>query len=981
MDLTLAEARMLDGDMAAVYAEQAVLRAKLDTHAANEKRLQAKVKAAEQEKARMTEQLAERLKKNAVEDAAELAAVEGASRFRVAGGRDIDLDLETSDPLGTNEFTLQCMSFTPAEDCEAKALFFVVQFYHFPPTRTECVRLVQTTAARSRVLVREGPTGSPLMDQPPGLTVRYTVSGDGDGGLSTRKLPSYLATACLHIEVWDAESLIQMGTVRMPLGTLLRQGTERVETLSTLDVCSERANSSEVYGKLQLRMVCAGHITPMELEADAGRGKGGADRVQSVLPAPASIVRQKHVSRPKTVHESESTMDAFSSTVKVEDDTVRSWRLRSAKGMVLDEDGALSPRPSSSRSPLVDGRSAAMVQLDAIRAHSRTAKIKLSLHQAITRCVRLSPTFGRAEYFELVFENPFPDDHTFTLNCPHEEISVVTDEKERQAFGRASYDLASSAKQLNPTSMAADLKPAERVHIVFKFFSCCCGHPMSLSPEQRGAAKDAERSFCEGTLDYTRPMGTLPDSVGGAASLHPEHGLGHVWHHSDPIAARTMEITLDAAETGQVGARLEVEIMPNSAVVDSRMHLYRPQNEWFRSTVKIQPYMIPRGKGGAGRPRGGAWSALCTRGDVVASVAARGANKPGEQLELDLELRGRSGSSPRVETFFVLLYQDGYDATPRGLWQVVLHSLEDRPILTTAGQAAETKLAVRLLNDTQVVLYRSSAPSLEVTPSSETKIGLGGLVEAGARLRPGMEIGRHSWIVTCVEAEQRLSQREVLWSWLVSTTVQPPLISRRYEAYGLPHDREKRVKISFENKHATSRAFALHTNQPAVLHLPQQRLVLSAGASAFIEVIFQPQPEGTLVDTTVFLNDEDERTDTCIAIRGCWMPPPSAHDSAGNVITNPQAESDAAAAVDKAREAAEGSASPDVAAVDEPEGTTAEAAAAETAAAETAAAETAAEAPTELVVDAAAAEPAAPADAAAAVEEPVADVAAPEAAE
>lgn len=800
MDLTLAQARKMAGGLEPVLAEQEKLRASLEKHEANEQRLRAKVRSAEEEHSRMEAKLAERLKANAEEDAAELSRHETASRFRVApDGREIDLDLETSDPLGTNSFALQCMSFTPAEGCDVRALFFVVQFYHFPPTRTECVRLVQTPTNSGRVLVREGPTGQPLLDQPPGITVRYRVSGDGVGGLSTRSLPTYLATACLHVETWDAESLIQLGTVRMPLGSMLRQGTERVETTSTLQVCSERANASESYGQLQLRMVCTGHITPIELE---GRKRSLGDGcVQTVLPAPASVHRQKHLSRPRTVHNSESVAAAFSSTIKVEDATVREWRLKSAKGMILDGTGSLSPRPTSTRSSLVDGRSAAMVQLDAIRAHARNAHIRHSLQQASTRCVQLYPTFGRAEYFELVFENPYEAEHTFHLNCKHDEISVVVNAKERATFARARPELVKGAKQLDPTSMAVALKPSERVHIVFKFFSCCCGHPMSLSPEQRGQAKGSgsERSSCDGNLDASRPTGDLPEGVGGVVSLQPERGHGHIWHHTDPIAARTLVITLDVDDSIQMGARLEVEVTPNPAVVDARIHFYRPQNEWFRSVVAVQDYMIPRGKGGRDRPRDGGWRALCTRGDVVASVTEQAASKNSTAAKrpprLNLELRGRAGSAPRVETFFIILYQDGYDATPRGLWQVVLHSLEDRPILTTAGQAAETQLAMRLLNDygassataPRNVVYRSSAPaSLEIAPSNETKLGLGGLVEASASVRPGRPVGHHSWVVTCVEADGRLAQRELLWSWLVSTTVAPALISRRYEAYGLP---------------------------------------------------------------------------------------------------------------------------------------------------------------------------------------------------
>ena len=807
MDLTLAQAQKMRGDLEPVLAEQEKLRAMLVKHEANEQRLQAKVRSAEEERSRMEAKLAERLRRNAEEDAAARSAHENASRFRVEpDGREIDLDVETSDPLGTNDFILQCMSFTPADGCEVRSLFFVVQFYHFPPTRTECVRLMQTAANGSRIFVREGAAGQPLLDQPPGLTVRYRVSGDAEGGLSTRSLPAYLASACLHVEAWDAESLIQLGTVRLPLGSMLRQGTERVETASTLEVRSESASSSEVYGQLQLRMICTGHITPMELE---GRKRSTGDgRVQSVLPAPASVHRQKHLSRPRKVHESESTLAAFNST-KLEDDTVREWRLKSAKRPILGDTGVSSPRSISARSALVDGRSAVMVQLDAIRAHTRNAQIKRSLQQASTRRVHLSPTFGRAEYFELLFENPYSAERTFHLNCPHDDISVVVDPQERATFAQASSELVKSAKQLDPTSMAVTLQPSQRVHIVFKFFSCCCRHPMSLSPEQRGQAKGSgsERSFCDGNLDGFRPMGDLPEGVGGVFSLHPERGHGHIWHHTDPIAARTLLISLDvdgadsATPTDglvQIGARLEVEITPNPAIVDARIHLYRPQNEWFRNTVTVQDYMIPRGKGGGDRPRQGGWRALCTKGDVVASFSegvstSNTATK--RPAQLNLELRGRAGSAPGVETFFVILYQDAYDATPRGLWQIVLHSLEDRPILTTAGQAAETQLVMRLLNDygassataPRRVVYRSSAPtSLEIAPSNETKLGLGGLLEASARVRPGRPVGKHSWVVTCVEAEGRLAQREVLWSWLVSTTVAPPLISRRYEAYGLP---------------------------------------------------------------------------------------------------------------------------------------------------------------------------------------------------
>ena len=91
----------------------------------------------------------------------------------------------------------------------------------------------------------------------------------------------------------------------------------------------------------------------------------------------------------------------------------------------------------------------------------------------------------------------------------------------------------------------------------------------------------------------------------------------------------------------------------------------------------------------------------------------------------------------------------------------------------------------------------------------------------------------------------------------------------------------------------------LHTDQLSVLHLPKDRLTLSSGSSAFIELVFQPQPEGTLVDATVFVNDEEERTEECISIRGCWMPPPPT-----SVETDSAVAKDVADALDSAKQKA-----------------------------------------------------------------------------
>ena len=126
---------------------------------------------------------------------------------------------------------------------------------------------------------------------------------------------------------------------------------------------------------------------------------------------------------------------------------------------------------------------------------------------------------------------------------------------------------------------------------------------------------------------------------------------------------------------------------------------------------------------------------------------------------------------------------------------------------------------MRVVNDSKAadaprsVVYRSATPLLDIAPNNERKLGLGGLAEAAARLRPGTKVGQHKMVVTCVECtSNRLCQREILWSWMVSATVAAPHISQHYEALGLPDDREKRVKIRFENKHASTKNFMVSSH-------------------------------------------------------------------------------------------------------------------------------------------------------------------------
>ena len=170
-----------------------------------------------------------------------------------------DYAAEKSDPLQGNEITIQFLALssfshitTPALD-QPQSVFFTMQFYNFAPVKTE--RLLMTCGDKlaindfnerlsSMFILRQidKQSGS-LAHQPPGYQVKFAVDS------SVLKLGEedafwqYLLTQSLHIDVWDGDSLMLVGSATVPVRFLLRQGKEAIQMTLELDVFSTEYGS------------------------------------------------------------------------------------------------------------------------------------------------------------------------------------------------------------------------------------------------------------------------------------------------------------------------------------------------------------------------------------------------------------------------------------------------------------------------------------------------------------------------------------------------------------------------------------------------------------------------------------------------------------------------------------------------------------------------------------------------------------------
>ena len=136
-----------------------------------------------------------------------------------------------------------------------RCIYFSYQFYTCEPTRTEVMRLVPNSGGNDHyILVREEVEHS-RKEIP--LVIRHVVDCDNVSNMEAYEFAKYLARGTLYVEVWDADSLLYLGTMPVPLRALCRRGETRASCTLECDVTHSKASSSDS-GGVHTTVVCNG---------------------------------------------------------------------------------------------------------------------------------------------------------------------------------------------------------------------------------------------------------------------------------------------------------------------------------------------------------------------------------------------------------------------------------------------------------------------------------------------------------------------------------------------------------------------------------------------------------------------------------------------------------------------------------------------------------------------------------------------------
>ena len=594
-------------------------------------------------------------------------------------GQPIDLALEESDTLQDNELVFQCMGFTPTSDWTSKNVYFVLQFYHFAPAVTETVSVQpigdgdDDSSDVTHVFVKQS-AGEEGEDAEKGVKVSFLVKGGAVRGESaiaeSRRLASYLCTGAMHMEVWDADTLLPLGSLKAQMSALLRQGQPSVEETMQLDIFSERlpgGGGGTVTGTLQLGVANIGRMA-MDAAAELGKRVREDDNittghmVSGVVRNATAEGRMRYRSRatPFSSAADGSAESAEASAARVVSDderkTTRLHKLAAARAEAGKENGSA-----------VDiERVEQLQQMDVDRARTRQARISKSLQESLTRTLRLQTRFGEATFFEYVFQNPFSTNLNVTLDFDDEELSIVTDVDEWAHFKRQ-HGLTSPLERnfMEEGGREIYLSARETVYIPFTLRSNHCGR---VSPPVEGDV-----------------VNSLPEGV---------PGLGE----PAAAAAAQRQFTVTVRGPQQVVSVLKLDVVPQPFVVDARIHYHAAQEEQLATRIPVAPHMCPAWRAAAQPAAGSSWHVHCTEPNAVVEITKSGLQTSGSGVARpgpDVHLRYKPGTAPSVSVFYIVLYRDRMRSVPAGVWQVVVHALDMQELRAAMGQSNAGSLVLR----------------------------------------------------------------------------------------------------------------------------------------------------------------------------------------------------------------------------------------------------------------------------------------------
>ncbi|XP_029292047.1 nephrocystin-4 isoform X2 [Cottoperca gobio] len=793
-----------------------------------------------------------------------------------------DPQREEADPLQGNLLVFQFLAFTRIPTAGVGPdwpdnIHFTFQFYRFPPVTSQQLKLLTSDKVQQKASVplpcvlasisKDGTVNSGC----PGLQVQFRVDEGFLRPGEKRWFLRYLALHTLHIDIWDSDSLLLIGSTAIELEYMLRQGKAAVQALHEVEVLTTdyvgedtllmsadlgRQSSLSpmmvhtiIRGRLHIRTgnigcpvdtsrrrtadVTPSHIhiiTPREVN---GGFRGGSLSSRNILQLNARNAAQAH-----RLEMDGGGVPLFRRGIGTDTIVPAERGLNQPDGgrRKLDCMAAVHQREGKehAKESEVTGRTKearlarGLNQMNPSEQHSKAEGIANMLSQAITTQHLLYASLGSAEYMEFVLKNPFNVPQTVTVHIDDTELSVITNTEEWayfKALTKTPTPLEENMFHLEEDAPGPRvyLRPKESVHIPLKYQSFLCDHTMSLQGP----------SF-------------LPTGKGSQVA---KKTLSNI------VAAKTIKVTFEA-EDGKPMAICRVNVEPTPHVVDQTFRLYHPELCFLKKAIRLPPWHDPSVADQDVRTH---ISVRCSDPNIICQTRML---VPGEPQDVYLKVPG--SPSPHIKMFFVMVFTDKWMAVPSQIWQIYVHFLERVDVSCVTGQRSCQSLVLRGKQAVRKVKCFSSHPQeIEVDPEAVFVLPPAAVQELQLKVQP-WRAGSRFLYMNAVDVENR----RLVTAWLLCLNVHRPVLSKAFEV-SVPVDggRGSSRKITYTNPYTSSRTFLLRADHPDLLQFKEDKFQIGRGESYTIGLRFAPSQSPGSVEILVYVNNLEEKTEETFCVK------------------------------------------------------------------------------------------------------------------
>lgn len=343
------------------------------------------------------------------------------------------LDVEAQDPLKAATFVIQFLAYrqTNRNKKLPENVCFGMRFYHFANLITESVFIRPGDPGMPWLIEKSGPS--------PEMLVKYEVEACVWDHIDFAK---YLLKKSLTIEVWDSQSHMIIGFVRIQLIDLLRQGKPSVVITKEFAILSDF--NGEQIGSLQILMRNAGTQSAIRMQPS-----------QNPLKISGGQARHKNRARAKPL---EVTQNEPPIAIGNDENRKKIRVMEYKKSMRKPEDETWELEKE-------------MNHIGMVRENRKPMVIKQALREYLSNAQKLFVRPGQALTFQFSLHNPHGHEECFTLALNDADLSIIKSPIEWQWWvTHLNYD-----KPLDYDSLTEDnsvvLRPGETIPLIFKYFS------------------------------------------------------------------------------------------------------------------------------------------------------------------------------------------------------------------------------------------------------------------------------------------------------------------------------------------------------------------------------------------------------------------------------------------------------------------------------------------------------------------------------